>query len=120
MKQLIILNIFKVKNCDPGLRTNLPNVRASPSLVYEQLEELPKESGKLSQYKRTPPPPPRDNRERLKVLYGYEAQASDEITIEEGDYIALEVKDESGWWMGENLRTHKKGLFPGNYTEIEH
>ena len=70
---------------------------------------------------------------KVKVLYDYEAQDLDELTIKEGDLIDLvkegrvpplqnlftllicSSSDESGWWMGKV--GGKEGLFPGDYVE---
>ena len=68
--------------------------------------------------------------ERVKVLYDYEAQDSDEniriaasygstvLTIKKGDLIDLVKEDESwcpGWWTGKV--GGKEGFFPANYVE---
>ncbi|KAL0491036.1 myosin I heavy chain [Acrasis kona] len=106
----------KTKN--PGLKSNMPHARPSPSLVYEPIEV----AKTTMEPKRPPPPPPKvnaDPRKMLKVMYGYNAGAADELSMSEGDTIALEVEDPSGWWVGENLRTKKKGMFPGNYCQPE-
>ena len=66
---------------------------------------------------------------RVKVLYDYEAQDLDELTIKEGDLIdlvkeglalcpltpILSSSDESGWWTGKV--GGKEGFFPGAYVE---
>jgi SH3 domain-containing kinase-binding protein 1 len=52
------------------------------------------------------------------VLFPYEAANEDELTLKEGDLIALlsrEVADK-GWWRGE-LRG-KVGVFPDNFVEV--
>merc|ERR1719305_771625 len=48
-----------------------------------------------------PKPRPRTQKPahpKVKVLYDYEAQDLDELTIKEGDLIDLVKEDESGWW----------------------
>ena len=69
----------------------------------------------------------------MKVLYDYEAQDLDELTIKEGELIDLvkegrnlhllkdlkftprSSSDESGWWTGKV--GGKEGFFPGAYVE---
>ena len=70
---------------------------------------------------------------RVKVLYDYEAQDLDELTIKEGELVELVkegfqflgtffspatppfLSDESGWWTGKV--GGKEGFFPGAYVE---
>ncbi|XP_028414309.1 CD2-associated protein-like isoform X2 [Dendronephthya gigantea] len=50
-----------------------------------------------------------------KVLFDYEAEADDELSLAEGDLIRDIVKKEDGWWEGE---LHgKRGMFPENFVE---
>uniref|UniRef100_A0A8C4S294 Osteoclast-stimulating factor 1 n=1 Tax=Erpetoichthys calabaricus TaxID=27687 RepID=A0A8C4S294_ERPCA len=53
-----------------------------------------------------------------KVLFPYEAQNEDELTIKEGDIITILWKDctDAGWWQGE--LNGKRGLFPDNFVKI--
>ena len=50
-----------------------------------------------------------------KVLFDYEAEADDELTLKEGDYIRNIEKKEDGWWEGE--LSGKRGMFPENFVE---
>ena len=65
-----------------------------------------------------PAPKPRQNINKCKALYTYEAQDIDELTIQEGDIIVVSKKVENGWWDGTNERTRKSGSFPGNYVQM--
>ncbi|XP_046848947.1 CD2-associated protein-like isoform X1 [Xenia sp. Carnegie-2017] len=50
-----------------------------------------------------------------KVLFEYDAEADDELTLKEGDFIRNVVKKEDGWWEGE---LHgRRGMFPENFVE---
>lgn len=62
-----------------------------------------------------PPPTPKKNK-RTKAMYDYQASADDEISFKEGDIIIVLEQHPDGWWFGE--LNGKKGLFPGNYTEL--
>eukprot|EP00043_Microstomoeca_roanoka_P013204 m.129196 g.129196 ORF g.129196 m.129196 type:complete len:1070 (+) comp15693_c0_seq1:90-3299(+) len=68
------------------------------------------------QGRRKPPPPkPQPQLPQARVLYDYEAQDADELTLRFGETVSIVRKDPSGWWQG-RLRG-KEGLFPGNYVE---
>ena len=62
--------------------------------------------------------PPKPVREQAKVLFAYEAQNEDELTIKEGDIITIVSKDieDVGWWKGE--LNGRIALFPDNFVEI--
>ncbi|GAB1605485.1 SH3 domain-containing kinase-binding protein 1-like isoform X1 [Argonauta hians] len=51
-----------------------------------------------------------------KVLYDYEANEEDELTICVGDIIKNVVVSDGGWWEGE--KDGQKGVFPDNFVEI--
>ena len=50
------------------------------------------------------------------VLFSYESQAKDELTIKEGDIVTNVLKSESGWWHG--CLGGKQGVFPENHVRI--
>ncbi|KAM9826890.1 SH3 domain-containing kinase-binding protein 1 [Neosynchiropus ocellatus] len=57
-------------------------------------------------------------RELCKVLFPYEAQNEDELSIKEGEIIAIITKEcaDAGWWMGEIGGRH--GVFPDNFVKL--
>lgn len=56
------------------------------------------------------------NEQFLEVVYNYEAQGSDELTIHSGEKIKILKRDDgSGWTYGEF--NGLKGLFPTNYCK---
>ncbi|XP_077365279.1 SH3 domain-containing kinase-binding protein 1 isoform X2 [Festucalex cinctus] len=57
-------------------------------------------------------------RELCKVLFPYEAQNEDELTIKEGEIIAIITKEcaDTGWWMGE--AGGRQGVFPDNFVKL--
>ncbi|XP_049605604.1 SH3 domain-containing kinase-binding protein 1 isoform X2 [Syngnathus scovelli] len=57
-------------------------------------------------------------RELCKVLFPYEAQNEDELTIKEGEIIAIITKEcaDTGWWMGEV--GGRQGVFPDNFVKL--
>ena len=58
---------------------------------------------------------PLDYIEKVRAVYGYEAEVGDELTFDEHAIIYVIAKNEDGWWEGKcNGST---GLFPGNYVE---
>ncbi|KAJ1920869.1 hypothetical protein IWQ60_006909 [Tieghemiomyces parasiticus] len=69
-----------------------------------------------------PPPVAPPTRTYRRALYEFDSGAPDELTLVEGDYIAVvEELPEEGWWQGEvtdpHTRAVQRGLFPVNYTE---
>ncbi|XP_060090028.1 SH3 domain-containing kinase-binding protein 1 isoform X2 [Heteronotia binoei] len=59
-------------------------------------------------------------KEYCKVIFPYEAQNEDELTIKEGDIVTLVNKDciDAGWWEGE--LSGKRGVFPDNFVKLLH
>lgn len=74
--------------------------------------------------KKPPPPTPGDiqhskqNVEKCKVTFPYEAENEDELTLTEGDIITLISRaiEDAGWWKGE--LNGKVGVFPDNFVEL--
>jgi hypothetical protein len=55
---------------------------------------------------------------QAKVQYDYEKSEDNEIDLREGEYVTdIEMVDKD-WWLGVNERG-ERGLFPGNYVEME-
>lgn len=52
----------------------------------------------------------------MKVLFSYEAEQDDELSLNIGDIIKNVVMSEGGWWEGEI--NGQKGLFPDNFVEV--
>ncbi|XP_030612989.1 SH3 domain-containing kinase-binding protein 1 isoform X2 [Archocentrus centrarchus] len=67
---------------------------------------------------KTEPDSKAKGREQCKVLFPYEAQNEDELTIKEGDIINIITKDcaDAGWWMGEI--GGRQGVFPDNFVKL--
>ncbi|XP_010888348.1 SH3 domain-containing kinase-binding protein 1 isoform X1 [Esox lucius] len=57
-------------------------------------------------------------RELCKVIFPYDAQNEDELSIKEGDIVTIINRDcaDVGWWMGE--LGGKKGVFPDNFVKL--
>ncbi|XP_018590284.2 SH3 domain-containing kinase-binding protein 1-like isoform X2 [Scleropages formosus] len=56
--------------------------------------------------------------EFCKVLFPYEAQNEDELSIREGDIVAVISKEcaDTGWWLGE--LDGRRGVFPDNFVKL--
>lgn len=67
---------------------------------------------------KTEPDSKTKGREQCKVLFPYEAQNEDELTIKEGDIINIITKDcaDAGWWLGEI--GGRQGVFPDNFVKL--
>ncbi|XP_070709182.1 SH3 domain-containing kinase-binding protein 1 [Pempheris klunzingeri] len=57
-------------------------------------------------------------REHCKVLFPYEAQNEDELSLKEGEIINIITKDcaDAGWWKGEI--GGRQGVFPDNFVKL--
>ena len=54
---------------------------------------------------------------QCRVIYDYDANMYDELTIRAGDVINIHDKQADGWWLGELGGT--VGIFPATYVEEE-
>ncbi|XP_037312518.2 SH3 domain-containing kinase-binding protein 1 isoform X2 [Pungitius pungitius] len=57
-------------------------------------------------------------REVCKVLFPYEAQNEDELSLKEGEIVNIITKEcpDAGWWKGEI--GGRKGVFPDNFVKL--
>ncbi|KAI8826736.1 uncharacterized protein EV422DRAFT_511218 [Fimicolochytrium jonesii] len=55
----------------------------------------------------------------VRVLYDYQAQAAEELSIGKGQLIPVIATHDDGWWegLGSENGKRRKGLFPSNFTE---
>ncbi|CAB1340979.1 unnamed protein product, partial [Coregonus sp. 'balchen'] len=55
---------------------------------------------------------------KVKVIFPYDAQNEDELSIKEGEIISIINRDcaDAGWWMGEI--GGRKGVFPDNFVKL--
>uniref|UniRef100_A0AAQ5XAG4 Osteoclast-stimulating factor 1 n=1 Tax=Amphiprion ocellaris TaxID=80972 RepID=A0AAQ5XAG4_AMPOC len=67
---------------------------------------------------KTEPDSKTKGREQCKVLFPYEAQNEDELSIKEGEIINIITKEcaDAGWWMGEI--GGRQGVFPDNFVKL--
>lgn len=67
---------------------------------------------------KTEPDSKAKGRELCKVLFPYEAQNEDELSIKEGEIITIITKEcaDAGWWMGEI--GGRQGVFPDNFVKL--
>ncbi|XP_075751338.1 uncharacterized protein LOC119174706 isoform X4 [Rhipicephalus microplus] len=98
--------------------------------VKSKVTDSPNDKRALGPMKKPAPPvpsetsteapklPPKPVREQAKVLYAYEAQNDDELTIKEGDVITVLTKEveDKGWWKGE--LNGRVGVFPDNFVKL--
>uniref|UniRef100_A0A8C9R5Y5 Osteoclast-stimulating factor 1 n=1 Tax=Scleropages formosus TaxID=113540 RepID=A0A8C9R5Y5_SCLFO len=57
-------------------------------------------------------------KELCKVLFPYEAQNEDELSIKEGEIVTIISKEcvDTGWWLGE--LKGRQGVFPDNFVKL--
>ncbi len=52
-----------------------------------------------------------------RVLYDYDAQDDDEISLHVDDVVTNIQQIDEGWWTGTNPK-QRNGMFPSNYVEL--
>ncbi|XP_071452424.1 E3 ubiquitin-protein ligase SH3RF3 isoform X2 [Hetaerina americana] len=52
------------------------------------------------------------------ALYPYKPQKNDELELRKGSVYTVTEKCQDGWFKGTSMRTHKCGVFPGNYVAL--
>ncbi|CAG0885488.1 unnamed protein product [Darwinula stevensoni] len=62
--------------------------------------------------------PPKPVKEKCRVVFAYDAENQDELTLREGDIVTIVSKDveDPGWWKGE--LQGRIGVFPDNFVQI--
>ncbi|KAL4631089.1 SH3 domain-containing kinase-binding protein 1 isoform X3 [Arapaima gigas] len=57
-------------------------------------------------------------KEYCKVLFPYQAQNEDELSIKEGEIVTIISKEcaDAGWWLGE--LNGRQGVFPDNFVKL--
>ncbi|KAK3515486.1 hypothetical protein QTP70_023620 [Hemibagrus guttatus] len=86
-----------------------------------ELEKLPVKKPTLSVPQDTMKTEPENKakvKEYCKVLFPYDAQNGDELSIKEGEIVSIISKDcaDAGWWLGE--LNGKQGVFPDNFVKL--
>lgn len=54
-----------------------------------------------------------------RALYRYAASDARDVSFEKDDKVAVHEYMNADWWMGQNMRTGKEGIFPRNYVLVE-
>ncbi|KAI8992520.1 SH3 domain-containing protein [Pilobolus umbonatus] len=52
-----------------------------------------------------------------KVIYPYDTDREDELSIRAGEIVRIHSKDTADWWSAERLADHHNGLVPSNFLE---
>ncbi|KAG1944051.1 SH3 domain-containing kinase-binding protein 1 isoform X3 [Pimephales promelas] len=78
--------------------------KVTPAVAQETMKAEPENKAKAKEF--------------CKVIFPYEAQNEDELSIKEGDIVAIVNKDcaDAGWWVGE--LNGKQGVFPDNFVKL--
>ena len=57
-------------------------------------------------------------KKRAKVIYDFFANADDELTVREGEYVnILDDKTSKDWYMCESVETNKRGIVPAQFVQ---
>ncbi|KAF4075621.1 hypothetical protein AMELA_G00220890 [Ameiurus melas] len=78
--------------------------KSAPCVPQETMKTEPENKTKVKEF--------------CKVLFPYEAQNEDELSIKEGEIVTIISKDcaDAGWWLGE--MNGKQGVFPDNFVKL--
>ncbi|PGH26760.1 myosin-1 [Polytolypa hystricis UAMH7299] len=71
---------------------------------------------------RAPPPPPpaqppAPKRDTAKVLYDFNSERANELSIRKGEVVQIMSKEGNGWWLCMSLATSAQGWTPEAYLE---
>ncbi|XP_062907148.1 SH3 domain-containing kinase-binding protein 1 isoform X2 [Mobula hypostoma] len=100
-------------------------IKLRPRSMEVELDTVDKPSGKKLPVVPSSQEPPKSEpdskpkgKEYCKVLFPYEAQNEDELTIREGEIVTIINKEcaDAGWWEGEI--NGKWGVFPDNFVKL--
>lgn len=58
------------------------------------------------------------SQKQVKVLFEFDAENANELSICPGDIIDVTQEIDEGWWVGKIQGTSRTGMFPSNYTEV--
>ncbi|KAM6936837.1 proline-serine-threonine phosphatase-interacting protein 1a [Xenentodon cancila] len=94
-------------NCTGGSKPNINEPAAQPAAstsdgVYDSVPGHQRSQLSSAEY---------------KVVYTYEAQREDELSVTAGDVVVILDQGEDGWWMVQ--RNGSSGLVPGSYLAKE-
>lgn len=78
--------------------------KAAPAVAPETMKTEPDNKARAKEF--------------CKVLFPYDGQNEDELSIKEGDIVTIINKEcaDAGWWMGE--LNGKQGVFPDNFVKL--
>ncbi|XP_060755683.1 SH3 domain-containing kinase-binding protein 1 [Neoarius graeffei] len=81
-----------------------PVKKPAPSVPQENMKTEPENKPKVKEF--------------CKVLFPYDAQNEDELSVKEGDIVTIISKEcaDAGWWLGE--LNGKEGVFPDNFVKL--
>lgn len=95
---------------EPGFSSTIPPANNPTSSVFYRVYEL---YGGAAANKEPVPV-----NEISRAAKAYTALNNDEISLEVGDSIDVEVAYDDGWALGTNLRTNSRGFFPADFLEF--
>ena len=117
-------NCSKVKgkiNPQPNVSSVLPGRLGRTDSVNGSVRSIPTSltPSNISQSYTQPPVTPTTTTHaagELRSIYSYEAQNTDELTINEGDILSIVEHDDGTGWIKAKLG-NRSGLIPANYVE---
>ncbi|KAK2870176.1 hypothetical protein Q8A67_024568 [Cirrhinus molitorella] len=78
--------------------------KVTPAVAQETMKAEPENKAKAKEF--------------CKVIFPYDGQNEDELSIKEGDIVTIVSKEcaDAGWWLGE--LNGKQGVFPDNFVKL--
>ncbi|GMG37152.1 unnamed protein product [Ambrosiozyma monospora] len=67
------------------------------------------------------PPPPFETEKNLEIVianFDFQTSEPGDLCFFTGEYIRVLKRNKSGWWEGEKMSDHSKGVFPYNYVKF--
>ncbi|KAJ3345683.1 hypothetical protein HDU91_007268, partial [Kappamyces sp. JEL0680] len=116
--------ISKISNrSDPALRPDSRFGDASRTQTYgrstpDYTAAVPITNLALSSSPPRPMSVAKGNLKQAKVLFDFDAENENELTIRVGDIVDITEEIDAGWWVGTIQGTGQSGMFPSNYTEV--
>ncbi|KAJ3007519.1 hypothetical protein HKX48_009072 [Thoreauomyces humboldtii] len=106
----------------PGMDRKLSYASSAGSMVYPMVGQnggtvpapAPHRQHSGSTMLQAPTPGP--NIKQVTVIFDFDAEGPEELTLRKGDLVNIICEIDEGWWEGEIVGSGEIGMFPSNYV----